>query len=68
MNLKELIASTNNVRGRGQAKVFQKKFGSIYAYNKNVSVAKNGKAIVYVLDANKEQYDGLYTIGNKCNP
>ena len=46
MNLKELIASTNNVRGRGQAKVFQKKFGSIYAYNKNVSVAKNGKAIV----------------------
>ena len=43
MNLQELITSTNKVRS--EAKVFQKKFGAIYAYNKNVAIAKGGNAI-----------------------
>ena len=46
MNLKELIASTNRVKNREQSKVFQKKFGSIYAFNKNVTIAKGGNAII----------------------
>ena len=47
MNLKELIASTSKVKkNRDQASVFQKKFGSIYAYNKNITIARGGNAIV----------------------
>ena len=46
MNIKQLIASTNKVKGRDQASVFQKKFGSIYAYNKNVTIFKGGNAII----------------------
>ena len=46
MNLKELIASTNKVKGRSQSEVFQKKFGSIYAFNKNITIAKGGNAII----------------------
>lgn len=46
MNLKELISSTNKVKNRDQASVFQKKFGSIYAFNKNITIASGGNAIV----------------------
>lgn len=46
MNLKELIESTNKVHNRDKASVFQKKFGSIYAFNKNITIAKGGNAIV----------------------
>ncbi len=46
MNIKELIASTNKVKNRDQATVFQKKFGSIYAFNKNITIVKGGSAIV----------------------
>ena len=46
MNLKELIASTNRVKGRSQSEVFQKKFGSIYAFNKDITIAKGGNAII----------------------
>ena len=46
MNIKELIASTNRVKNRDQATVFQKKFGSIYAFNKNITIFKGGNAIV----------------------
>ena len=45
MNLQELINSTNSVKGRGQNSVFQKKFGSIYAFNKRVDIIENGNAI-----------------------
>ena len=30
-----------------------------------IHCTKNGKSIIFVLDANREQYDELYTIGNK---
>lgn len=46
MNIKELIESTNKVKNREQSQVFQKKFGSIYAYNKNVTLASGGNAII----------------------
>ena len=46
MNLKELIASTNRVKNRDQASVFRKKFGSIYAFNKNITIFKGGNAII----------------------
>ena len=46
MNIKELIASTNRVKNRDQATVFQKKFGSVYAFNKDITIAKGGNAII----------------------
>ena len=46
MNIKELIASTNRVKGRSQSEVFQKKFGSVYAFNKDITIAKGGNAII----------------------
>lgn len=46
MNLEELIASTNKVKNRDQGSVFKKKFGSIMAFNKKVSVAGQGNVIV----------------------
>ena len=46
MNIKELIASTNRVKNRDQATVFQKKFGSIYAFNKDITIFKGGNAII----------------------
>lgn len=46
MNLQELIESTNKVKNRDKASVFQKKFGSIYAFNKNITIAKGGNAII----------------------
>ena len=46
MNIKELIASTNRVKGRSQSEVFQKKFGSIYAFNKDITIFKGGNAII----------------------
>ena len=45
MNIKELIASTNKVPNRDEASVFRKKFGSIYAYNKNITVLSGGNVI-----------------------
>jgi hypothetical protein len=46
LNIKELIASTNRVKNRDQATVFQKKFGSIYAFNKDITIFKGGNAII----------------------
>lgn len=46
MNIKELINSTNQVKGRGQSEALKKKFGSIYAYNKTITVSKGGGAII----------------------
>ena len=46
MNIKELIRSTNVVKNRGKRAVFQKKFGSIYLYNKTINVAFGGSAII----------------------
>lgn len=46
MNIKELIDSTNKVKNRDKASVFKKKFGSIYAYNKNITIFKGGNAII----------------------
>lgn len=46
MNIRELIQSTNKVKNRGDSSVFKKKFGSIYAYNKNVTIARGGSAII----------------------
>ena len=46
MNIKELIRSTNEVKNRGKRAVFQKKFGSIYLYNKTINIIKGGSAIV----------------------
>lgn len=46
MNIKELISSTNQVKNRGKRAAFQKKFGSIYLYNKTINVFKGGSAIV----------------------
>lgn len=46
MNIKELIRSTNAVKNRGKREVFQKKFGSIYLYNKTMDVTNQGSAIV----------------------
>lgn len=46
MNIRELIESTNRVPGRDKASVFQKKFGSIYAFNKSINIFKGGKAII----------------------
>ena len=46
MNLQELIDSTNKVKGRSQSEAFKKKFGSIMAFNKNISVTGNGKNAV----------------------
>lgn len=47
MNIKELIASTNKVPNRGEAKALKKKFGSIYAYNKNVTILRGGNVITF---------------------
>lgn len=46
MNIRELIQSTGRVKNRGKNVVFQKKFGSIYLYNKTVQVPKGGGAII----------------------
>lgn len=46
MNIKELIRSTNEVKNRGKRATFQKKFGSIYLYNKTINVFKGGSAII----------------------
>lgn len=46
MNIKELIESTNKVSGREQSFVFQKKFGTIYSFNKNITIPKGGNAII----------------------
>ena len=46
MNIRELIQSTGRVKNRGKNLVFQKKFGSIYLYNKTVQVPKGGGVIV----------------------
>ncbi len=45
MNIKELLSSTNLVKNRGQATVFQKKFGSVYAYNQTVKTKKNSSIV-----------------------
>lgn len=46
MNIRELVQSTGRVKNRGKNEVFQKKFGSIYLFNKTVQVPKGGGAIV----------------------
>jgi hypothetical protein len=46
LNLEELIASTNKIKNRDQGSVFKKKFGSIYAFNKNITIFKGGNAII----------------------
>lgn len=46
MNIRELVQSTGRVKGRGKREVFQKKFGSIYLFNKTVQVPKGGGAII----------------------
>ena len=45
MNIKDLIASTNMVKGREQSAVFQKRFGSIYLYNQTVKTKRNSSII-----------------------
>lgn len=46
MNIKELIESTNKVKNREQSEALHKKFGSIYAFNKRVSIQKGSRVIV----------------------
>ena len=45
MNIKELIESTNKVKNREQSKALSKKFGSIYAYDKRISIQEGGRVI-----------------------
>ena len=45
MNIRELIESTNKVKNREQSKALSKKFGSIYAYDKRVSIQKGGRVV-----------------------
>ena len=68
MNLEELIASTNKVKNRSQSKVFQKKFGSIMAFNKKVSVTGNGTNAVIAVSMMIGGVTDMIKSGGKRRP
>ena len=68
MNLEELIASTNKVKNRNQSKVFQKKFGSIMAFNKKISITGNGKNAVIAVSMMIGGVTDMIKAGGKRKP